>query len=691
MIIRKISVAGEKWLVIGIYVNGDLKEKIGELKEQAEEADERTKVLVGGDFNARTGQEGGGCWGEGEERKKKENEGFIKEAAEARTESKIWEIVNRERKKWKRVNEEIGEHEWREYFMGLLGGVENKVIEGGGTANRKGNGEEELQREEIRKVIGKLRDGKAPGGDGIVSEVWRFPKNLEIRMKWLNACGLTINDDVRRTCICSRHFKTDDVCQSNVFGAVKSSIKRNAVPTLYLTNPLSLDTINKSPPNTPLSELFEDNGVSNQSSSFFSDNNIVDDNNVLNILEKSSDKYLEPDSIEFQTSNNSSINFDDSYKQSDSNEFMENAITNSDNDDKNTVPDENTSPSQCRKRRFFEPRHVSEISELDFATPKRANRTISLIKNTDQKRREKIRQLQRQTRNLERKIKSLKDLVNHLKENRMLTDESGDALMSMMSEDITSITSMKVKDGRGYTPQVRSFALSLHFYSPKAYKYVREKFNKHLPSVSTIKSWYRVVDGSPGFTDESFKAIELRCKEKSGIVNLVLDEMSIKEEIIYGKKEFHGGINFGTIQNTDSAYSDNDNPITAKNALVLMAVSLNENWKIPIGYFLVRSLNAEERASILKLAFELLQKANCKVYSITFDGAASNISGVRFDGQEGDVGDYGKERGEGRAKGKGRGNLQRNKESGEERAKGRSGVLDGEGGKAGLAAQSTPI
>ncbi|CAD6208873.1 GSCOCG00010695001-RA-CDS, partial [Cotesia congregata] len=173
---------------------------------------------------------------------------------------------------------------------------------------------------------------------------------------------------------------------------------------------------------------------------------------------------------------------------------------------------------------------------------------------------------------------------------------------------------------------VRSFALSLHFYSPKAYRYVREKFNNKLPSVSTIKSWYRVVDGSPGFTDESFKAIELRCKEKSGIINLVLDEMSIKEAIIYDKKEFHGGISFGTVHNFDSAYSDNDNPITAKNALVLMAVSMNENWKIPIGYFLIRSLNSEERANILTLAFELLQRANCKVYSITFDGAASNIS-----------------------------------------------------------------
>ncbi|XP_046628297.1 uncharacterized protein LOC124309086 [Neodiprion virginianus] len=374
MIARKISVGGEKWVVVGIYVNRDLKEKIGELKERAEEIEGGVKVLVGGDFNARTGQEEGGCWGEGEEesrsrkskdrkiisegrqlvqfldktgwaimngniegdeegeftyvggagvtvidyaigdiegrdrvkrieigdrvdsdhhpvivwlrgagartrkgkrvggtsrgdwteegrmrfrtevkwegigevdvgkeiekrirefrraldvggrgreakqgcwdeesrrkkaevrqslrkwrkgegegdayrkgrreynrlcdeRKKKENAGFIKEAAKARTESKVWEIVNRERNMWKRVNEEIGDQEWREYFMGLLGGVESKVTEVGESVNRKGDGEGELQREEIKKVIGKLRDGKAPGGDGIVSEVWRY-------------------------------------------------------------------------------------------------------------------------------------------------------------------------------------------------------------------------------------------------------------------------------------------------------------------------------------------------------------------------------------------------------------------------------------------------------------------------------------------------------------------------------------
>lgn len=56
-------------------------------------------------------------------------------------------------------------------------------------------------------------------------------------------------------------------------------------------------------------------------------------------------------------------------------------------------------------------------------------------------------------------------------------------------------------------------------------------------------------------------------------------------------------------------------------------MALNEHWKIPIGYFLNRSLNGIERlANLLTLAMEFLHKVNCKVYSVTFDGANSNIS-----------------------------------------------------------------
>ncbi|XP_044732064.1 uncharacterized protein LOC123294931 [Chrysoperla carnea] len=255
-----------------------------------------------------------------------------------------------------------------------------------------------------------------------------FPKNTDVRMKWLNACGLTINDDVRRTSVCSRHFKPEDICQSNIFGTVKSSIKRNAVPTLYLTNPLDINTDNKAQPNVSLSELFNENIVNNQAPNF-PDNGIVDDNNVLEIVEKSPDHFLTLNNIEVQTSKKSSIDSDGSCKKSDLNQFMEKTISNLSSDDENTVPDQNKSPSHRLKRKFFEPRFVSEILPTDFSTPKRAKRTLDLIKNTDKKKTEKIRQLQRQARNLQKKVESLQDLINHLKENRMLTDESGDALM----------------------------------------------------------------------------------------------------------------------------------------------------------------------------------------------------------------------------------------------------------------------
>ena len=49
--------------------------------------------------------------------------------------------------------------------------------------------------------------------------------------------------------------------------------------------------------------------------------------------------------------------------------------------------------------------------------------------------------------------------------------------------------------------EIRKFAITLHFYSPRAYDY---------PSV--IRSWYHVLNGEPGFTQESFNILKLHAK-----------------------------------------------------------------------------------------------------------------------------------------------------------------------------------
>jgi hypothetical protein len=80
----------------------------------------------------------------------------------------------------------------------------------------------------------------------------------------------------------------------------------------------------------------------------------------------------------------------------------------------------------------------------------------------------------------------------------------------------------------------------------------------------------------------------------------------------------------GTDNNIDS-----DRQTKAKNALVFLAVALNGNWKIPVGYFLIKALNAKERANLLSNCLILLNDTGAKIHSITFDGAAVNLAMCR--------------------------------------------------------------
>lgn len=59
---------------------------------------------------------------------------------EVKRESKVWELINRKRKKRARIYEGIEMEEWKEYFMGLLeGGVEGRVVMDG-RGKREGRG-----------------------------------------------------------------------------------------------------------------------------------------------------------------------------------------------------------------------------------------------------------------------------------------------------------------------------------------------------------------------------------------------------------------------------------------------------------------------------------------------------------------------------------------------------------------------
>lgn len=67
----KIRIGEERWRIIGVYVNNDIHRKIEGLKDRMEEGEEGERTMIGGNFNARTGEEGGWIEEDGEEMEKR--------------------------------------------------------------------------------------------------------------------------------------------------------------------------------------------------------------------------------------------------------------------------------------------------------------------------------------------------------------------------------------------------------------------------------------------------------------------------------------------------------------------------------------------------------------------------------------------------------------------------------------------
>jgi len=56
----------------------------------------------------------------------------------------------------------------------------------------------------------------------------------------------------------------------------------------------------------------------------------------------------------------------------------------------------------------------------------------------------------------------------------------------------------------------------------------------------------------------------------------------------------------------------------------------NENWKLPIGYFLVSKLNSSQKSELVQHALSLLYDTGIKIISLTFDVCSSNTTVARL-------------------------------------------------------------
>lgn len=178
-----------------------------------------------------------------------------------------------------------------------------------------------------------------------------------------------------------------------------------------------------------------------------------------------------------------------------------------------------------------------------------------------------------------------------------------------------------------YDPAVRTFTITMQSYHTRCYEYVRSKFNNNLPHVSTLRAWYANAQtgGTTGITKDALNylsqlAAEMQENGKKLLVSLCFDEMSIRKHVQWSDsmKKFLGFVDIG--QNNKSGELK-----IASNALVFMVNGLNQEFSLPIAYYFITHLKAEEKADLLLEIITAITKTGIQLTNVTFDGLSSNI------------------------------------------------------------------
>ncbi|KAL4152719.1 hypothetical protein QTP88_000552 [Uroleucon formosanum] len=231
------------------------------------------------------------------------------------------------------------------------------------------------------------------------------------------------------------------------------------------------------------------------------------------------------------------------------------------------------SPKPISKKIKLFPRYINDLSVENFKTPRRTNLNLSFVKNR----------------------------YNEKLKKNLISENASTLIQPMGSESLCEIIERKLNGKKlAFSNELKKFAITLQYYSSKAYNFVRIQFSNVLPHPRILNKCSR---------------------NKTVIGNLVLDEMSIKDKVEFNGKAFHGLVDMGSGTDLDG---DNINHTTS--ALVFLIVAVNGNWKLPLGYFLVKGLNSSELVNLVKKCLELIHDTGVIVNSMTFDGAHTNLS-----------------------------------------------------------------
>lgn len=245
---------------------------------------------------------------------------------------------------------------------------------------------------------------------------------------------------------------------------------------------------------------------------------------------------------------------------------------------------------------------------------------VDALRDDKKKLQYKMKLLKQRVKRREKVIENLKSTLGLIKKRCDNCDEVENVLVHNFMNIHKHFNNKKSDKTVRYSDELKSFSLTLYFYSAKAYVFLRNYVC--LPHPSTLRRLLSTRDCGTGFMSEVLESLKILAQQKDYLknVSLVFDAMSIRSALTYEKKtdKYWGYVDFGGIINDDSES-------LATEALVFMIVSYKDKFKCPIAYFFVNKISASIQAQLILTAIRLLENNNITVRSITCDGTMTNI------------------------------------------------------------------
>ncbi|KAL7306234.1 hypothetical protein TKK_0001671 [Trichogramma kaykai] len=378
----------------------------------------------------------------------------------------------------------------------------------------------------------------------------QFPSDKDVKKQWLDA--IDRQDLPKYAVICSDHFTEKDF-----YYTTDDHIRRRKHPLAVPSQNLHISTAIVEHLRFTIDA--DNNCYANDRSKLVSDN--------LNIL-------MECSTIEESPSNNLDII------------PIQKAIV---ADDRSQTVSENLNVSmECSTIEESPSNHMDVIPTQEAFDDFKSEEKWLHFKNYILNNRKDAKTAKQKINRLEKRVRTTQDFISNLRQKNFLTAEGELSLQDSIEPGVKLLieSALNGKKFRQFPEKLKNFAMTLHFYSPSGYEYVRSSFNNLLPHKSVLREWLRTYNYKPGISREALQTVEnftknAETKGKKLCFNLEVDEMSIRRHASWNKSEqkFEGYIDLGGL-----SFHNHESEELASNAIVFMLVCINGYFKIPVAY-----------------------------------------------------------------------------------------------------------